>query len=135
MPSPIEDFDEQTGTKVLTEYKYNEDGKKVKVIRTYKIESRKVSKSIAQRKVSFGFLLLIDLALMCCSSKQSWKKFGAAENDPPGPNPANTIISEDVFIQFVHTKESVSPFTCIHWAQLKNSSFISAHFAFVFYSK
>jgi len=37
---------------------------------------------------------------------QTWKKFGDAESDPAGPNPANTITSqEDIFMQFVHTKE------------------------------
>merc|ERR1712170_306203 len=85
LPPTVEDYDEDTGIKTLTEYKYNDDGKKMKVVRTYKVENRKVSKSIASRK--------------------GWKKFGAASSDPPGPNPANTIISEEIFIQFVHTKD------------------------------
>merc|ERR1712170_114074 len=85
LPPTVEDYDEDTGIKTLTEYKYNDDGKKMKVVRTYKVENRKVSKSIASRK--------------------GWKKFGAAASDPPGPNPANTIISEEIFIQFVHTKD------------------------------
>ncbi|XP_065829493.1 eukaryotic translation initiation factor 3 subunit G-like isoform X3 [Oscarella lobularis] len=37
-------------TKVVTEYKKNDEGKLTKIIRTYKIETRHVSKPIAQRK-------------------------------------------------------------------------------------
>ena len=36
---------------------------------------------------------------------QAWKKFGAAKDDAPGPNPSNTIISEEISMQFVHSKE------------------------------
>ena len=67
--------------KIVTEYKRNDSGKKVKIIRYYKIEKRRVPQSIARRK--------------------SWKKFGMSVKDPPGPNPATTIISEDICLQFV----------------------------------
>uniref|UniRef100_T1IR28 Eukaryotic translation initiation factor 3 subunit G n=1 Tax=Strigamia maritima TaxID=126957 RepID=T1IR28_STRMM len=87
IPLPTEIFDK--GYKTVTEYKLNEDGKKVKVIRQYKVETRIVSKSIAKRK--------------------TWKKFGAASKDKPGPNPATTTITEDIYMQFITNKEEEKP--------------------------
>jgi len=86
LPPPHEDFNETKGIKTVIEYKVNDDGKKVRVVKTFRVETRKVSKSLAKRK--------------------AWKKFGAAVKDPPGPNPSNTIVAEDVYMQFVHTKEA-----------------------------
>ncbi|KAF2894492.1 hypothetical protein ILUMI_11692 [Ignelater luminosus] len=83
LPPPTEV--RENGYKIITEYKYNEDDKKVKIVRTYKIEKRIVSKSIALRK--------------------TWSKFGESANDKPGPDPATTIVGEDVYMQFVTSKE------------------------------
>nr|XP_060486173.1 eukaryotic translation initiation factor 3 subunit G [Panthera onca] len=37
--------------KTVTEYKIDEDGKKFKIVRTFRIETRKASKAVARRKV------------------------------------------------------------------------------------
>lgn len=74
------------GIKTVVEYK-TIDNKKFKIIRQYRIEKHIVSKTIAKRK--------------------TWKKYGAASHDAPGPNPTNTIVAEDVFLQLVSNKESM----------------------------
>ena len=71
--------------KTVTEYKLNEDGKKVKVIRKYKIETKKTSKSVARRKLL--------------------RKFGLSELDGSGPNRATTMVSEDVQMQFISSRQ------------------------------
>jgi len=82
---PANTEEHKNGLKIITEYGIDDDGRKFKVVRTYKIEVRQVAKAIAQRK--------------------NWHKFGASNNDKPGPNPATTIVSEDVSIQFITNKE------------------------------
>lgn len=78
----------QGNLKKITEYKYNDEGKKVKITRVYNLETRKVSKSIAKRK--------------------AWKKFGSASRDNPhGPDPSTTFVGEDVYLSFTTNKEDL----------------------------
>lgn len=51
LPPRSETFDRNTGLRTVTEYIMNDDNKKVKVVKTYKVETIKVSKAIARRKV------------------------------------------------------------------------------------
>ena len=83
LPAPTEIH--ENGQKIHTEYKYNSDEKIVKVVRTYKITKQVVPKSVAKRK--------------------TWAKFGDSVNDKAGPNPHTTMVSEDVYLQFVTNKE------------------------------
>lgn len=73
-------------TKIITDFR-EKDGKKYKVISTYKIEKKQVSKSIAHRK--------------------GLKKFGDSKNDYAGPNSATTMVAEEIFMQFVSIKGGV----------------------------
>jgi len=81
MPSEIV----QGNKKITTEYSINDDGKKTKIVRTFEIVKKRVPKAEAHRK--------------------ALPKFGMSRNDKPGPDPATTIIAEEIFMNFVHNKE------------------------------
>jgi len=72
--------------KIQVDYKEIE-GKKYKVTRTYKLERRQVSKTVAHRR--------------------NLEKYGDSKNDPPGPNSATTVVAEEIFMQLVNLKGGV----------------------------
>lgn len=76
IPSSFETI--KHGEKSVTTYRINHNGKLEKITQTYKIESRRVPKSVINRK--------------------SWKKFGDCARDLPGPNSNNTFYGEEVSI-------------------------------------
>jgi len=84
LPPPAETIDSH-GQKIITEYKINKEGKKLKVVRTYKVTKHVVSKSVARRK--------------------KLPKFGDSAKDPDGPNAQTTLVSEDINMQLITNKE------------------------------
>jgi len=83
LPPPSEKI--KGDTKVVTEYIFNEDNKRVKVVRTYKIERKMVPKIVAERR--------------------TWAKFGMSKQDKPGPNPQTTVVAEEIWMQILANKE------------------------------
>ncbi|SPP82594.1 eukaryotic translation initiation factor 3 subunit G-2 [Drosophila guanche] len=71
--------------KYVTEYKFNEEGKKVKVVRTYEYKKQTVPKVVARRR--------------------NWLKFGDSIDDKPGPCAQTTMVSEEVHMVFLSSKE------------------------------
>lgn len=86
LPAPSELVEKNI--KKLIEYKYNDEGKQVKITRVYQLETRKVSKTVAMRK--------------------AWKKFGLAVKDNPhGPDSSTTYVGDDVYLTFTTNKEDL----------------------------
>lgn len=83
LPPPSEKYVDNQ--KITTEYFHDDDGKKFKIIRTFKIEKKLVSKAVARRK--------------------ALPKFGMSKNDRPGPDSATTVVCEEVLMNFTFNKE------------------------------
>jgi len=74
------------GERMVTEVVVDPDtGRKKKIIRTFKLEKKFVSKGVIERK--------------------HWVKFGASKRDAPGPNSATTVVGDPVSMFFLGSKE------------------------------
>ncbi|ALC47510.1 CG10881 [Drosophila busckii] len=71
--------------KHITEYKYNDEGKKIKVVRSFKIEKKIVSRAVAKRR--------------------NWVKFGDSRLDKPGPNSSTTKAADEILMNFIGSKD------------------------------
>ncbi|XP_065647340.1 eukaryotic translation initiation factor 3 subunit G isoform X2 [Hydra vulgaris] len=103
LPPPSQEI--KGNIKKLIEYRFNEEGKRVKVTRVYSLETLKVSTSIAKRK--------------------TWKKFGLAQRDNPhGPDHSTTFVGEDVYLSFTTNKEELDEDKDDPLKKLKGSSLV-----------
>ncbi|TPX60844.1 hypothetical protein PhCBS80983_g01552 [Powellomyces hirtus] len=85
LPAPVT-REEPDGTRITTEYKINEEGKKVKVVRKTKMRLIKsqVNHAVAERK-------------------NNWKKFGEVAGLGAGPDSNSTSFAEKVFLKLSST--------------------------------
>lgn len=112
LPPPTETIDSH-GQKILTEYKFNKDEKKVKTVRTYKVTKHVVSKSVARRK--------------------KLPKFGDSNKDTDGPNPHTTFVSEDINMQLITSKEEEKSSDAVLDPKSKFCSNLHVQLLFTFY--
>ncbi|KAK3306958.1 eukaryotic translation initiation factor 3 subunit G-domain-containing protein [Chaetomium strumarium] len=75
---PIQKIENKDGTWTIIEYRYNDQGQKVKVTRRVRNVTRRevINPRVAERR--------------------TWKKFGDSANDAPGPNPNTTTVAENI---------------------------------------
>jgi len=74
--------------KTIVEYKTNDKGKKIKIIKRVKVYKTKVKiyKNVEERK--------------------KWRKFGEPANSPPGPEKGITSVGDEVFLDLVRGQKS-----------------------------
>lgn len=82
LPPPTEKIDGDT--KIVTEYKFDADGKKVKTTKTYQIVRNEVTNGIIKRR--------------------QWRPFGKDQSDEEKREATNQ--DEEIFMQFINQKET-----------------------------
>ncbi|KAJ2723242.1 translation initiation factor eIF3 subunit g [Coemansia sp. Benny D115] len=69
------------GTKTVMEYRFNDDGKIVRM-------TRRIQERVVQERVNAAV-----------AERKKWAKFGAEKGSPPGPNIASTTVGEVVWLK------------------------------------
>lgn len=82
LPPPTEKIDGDT--KIVTEYKFNEEGKKVKCTKTYQIVKTEVTKGMLKRR--------------------QWRPFGKTQTDDEKREA--TTSEDEIFMQFINQKDA-----------------------------
>jgi len=84
IPRPSEQW--VGNNKITTEFTTDDETeKRIKIVRTYKVEKKLVSKQIATRK--------------------ALPKFGMSRDHGPGPNPQTTVVTEEINMNFIAGKD------------------------------
>jgi translation initiation factor 3 subunit G len=84
LPPPTEKI--EGDTKIVTEYKFNEEGKKVKTTKTYQIVRNEVTKGMLKRR--------------------QWRPFGKIQSEDEKREATNT--EDEVLMQFINQKDTVA---------------------------
>jgi len=82
LPPPTEKI--EGDTKIVTEYKFNEEGKKVKVTKTYQLVKSEVTKGMMKRR--------------------QWRPFGKKQTEDEKKDATNT--DDEIFMQFINQKDT-----------------------------
>lgn len=82
LPPPTEKIDGDT--KIVTEYKFDDEGKKVKITKTYQIVRNEVTKGVLKRR--------------------QWRPFGKIQSEDEKREATN--MDEEIFMQFINQKDT-----------------------------
>lgn len=82
LPPPTEKI--EGDTKIVTEYKFDDEGKKVKVTKTYQIVRNEVTKGVLKRR--------------------QWRPFGKDQSEDEKREATN--MDEEIFMQFINQKDT-----------------------------
>lgn len=81
---PPPDIKKEGDSKIVVEYKFNEEGKKVKIVKTYQLVKNEVTKGVLKRR--------------------QWRPFGKKQTEDEKRDATN--MDEELFMQFINQKDT-----------------------------